>query len=171
MPAHPGPEWLRIVTRMMQMARKAINGDQLLRLDNQICFAVYSAAHAFNRVYKPLLDRLGLTYPPYLVMVVLWGPDGASGKEIGEPLFLDSGTLTRLLKRLEAAGLLKRNRSSEDERQVLIALTAQGLALKEKARSVPLSILEASSCSVAELSAARDEIIALRDRLNAAAGE
>jgi DNA-binding MarR family transcriptional regulator len=156
---------------MMQMARKAPNSDQLLRLDNQICFAIYSAAHAFNRVYKPLLDRLGLTYPQYLVMLALWERDGVSVKQIGERLFLDSGTLTPLLKRLEAAGLVKRSRSTEDERQVLIALTAQGQALKEKARSVPLSILDASSCSIAELSAARNEIVALRDKLNAAAGE
>jgi MarR family transcriptional regulator, organic hydroperoxide resistance regulator len=153
------------------MARKALAGDQLLRLDNQVCFAVYSAAHAFNRVYKPLLDRLGLTYPQYLVMLVLWERDGVPLKDIGERLFLDSGTLTPLLKRLEAAGLLKRNRSSEDERQVKIALTAQGQALKEKARSVPLSILDASSCSVAELSDVKNEIVALRDRLNAAVGE
>ena len=153
------------------MARKALAGDQLLRLDNQICFAVYSAAHAFNRVYKPLLDRLGLTYPQYLVMLALWERDGVALKEVGERLFLDSGTLTPLLKRLEAAGLVKRNRSTEDERQVRIALTAQGQALKEKARSVPLSILDASSCSVAELSAVRNEIVALRDRLNAVVGE
>ncbi|MBV9556385.1 MAG: MarR family transcriptional regulator [Pseudolabrys sp.] len=153
------------------MARKALAGDQLLRLDNQICFAVYSAAHAFNRVYKPLLDRLGLTYPQYLVMLALWERDGVALKEIGERLFLDSGTLTPLLKRLEAAGLVKRDRSTEDERQVRIALTAQGQALKEKARAVPLSILDASSCSVAELSAVRNEIVALRDRLNAVVGE
>src|SRR5215475_15995646 len=133
MPANLGPNWRRIVTRMMQMARKALASDQLLRLDNQICFAVYSAAHAFNRVYKPLLDRLGLTYPQYLVMLALWERDGVALKEIGERLFLDSGTLTPLLKRLEAAGLVKRNRSTEDERQVRIALTAQGQALKEKA--------------------------------------
>ena len=111
--------------------------DQPLRLDNQICFAVYSAAHAFNRVYKPLLDRLGLTYPQYLVMLVLWERDGVPLKDIGERLFLDSGTLTPLLKRLEAAQLVKRTRSTEDERQVLIALTPQGQALKEKARAVP----------------------------------
>jgi len=156
---------------MLQMARKALNPDQLLRLDNQICFAVYSAAHAFNRVYKPLLDRLGLTYPQYLVMLTLWERDGVPLRDIGERLFLDSGTLTPLLKRLEAAGLIKRTRSTEDERQVKIALTAQGVALKERARSVPLSILDASSCSVAELSAVRNEIVALRDRLNAAVGE
>src|SRR5437773_10980049 len=121
------------------------------RLDNQICFAVYSTAHAFNRVYKPLLDRLGLTYPQYLVMLVLWERDGVPVKGIGERLLLDSGTLTPLLKRLEAAELIKRTRSTEDERQVLIALTAQGQALKEKARAVPQAILASSACSVAVL--------------------
>jgi DNA-binding MarR family transcriptional regulator len=152
------------------MVRK-VAADQLLRLDNQICFAVYSAAHAFNRVYKPLLDRLGLTYPQYLVMLSLWERDGVPVKDIGERLFLDSGTLTPLLKRLEAAGLVKRTRSTEDERQVLIALTPQGQALKEKARNVPQSILEASDCSVTELVALKSEIVSLRDRLNAALGE
>ena len=141
------------------------------RLDNQICFAVYSAAHAFNRVYKPLLDRLGLTYPQYLVMLVLWERDDVPVKDIGEKLFLDSGTLTPLLKRLEAAHLVRRTRSREDERQVLIALTPQGHTLKDKARAVPQSILAASDCSVSELVAMKDEIVALRDRLNAVIGE
>jgi DNA-binding MarR family transcriptional regulator len=151
------------------MARK--QAEQLLRLDNQICFAVYSAAHAFNRVYKPLLDRLGLTYPQYLVMLVLWERDNVPLKTIGERLFLDSGTLTPLLKRLEAAELIKRTRSTEDERQVLIELTPQGEALRDKAKSVPQSILAASACSVGELVAMKDEIVALRDRLNAVLGE
>jgi len=153
------------------MARKSSAADAPLRLDNQICFAVYSAAHAFNRVYKPLLDRLGLTYPQYLVMLVLWERDDVPVKDIGEKLFLDSGTLTPLLKRLEAAHLVRRSRSREDERQVLIALTPQGHALKEKARSVPQSILAASDCSMSELVALKDEIVALRDRLNAVIGE
>ena len=148
------------------MARKQA-ADQMLRLDNQICFAIYSTAHAFNRVYKPLLDRLGLTYPQYLVMLVLWERDGVPVKDIGERLFLDSGTLTPLLKRLEAAQLIKRTRNPADERQVLIALTAQGQALKEKARTVPQSILAASACSIAELSAMKNDLVALRDRLNA----
>ena len=151
------------------MARKPSAADQLLRLDNQICFAVYSASHAFNRVYKPLLDRLSLTYPQYLVMLVLWERDGVPLKEIGERLHLDSGTLTPLLKRLEQAGLVKRTRSSEDERQVLIGLTAQGNGLKDRARAVPPQILAASQCSVAELTAMKNEILALRDRLNAMA--
>src|SRR5215475_9843336 len=132
------------------MARKPMAADQPLKLDNQICFAVYSAAHAFNRVYKPLLERLGLTYPQYLVMLVLWEKDGVPLKDIGERLFLDSGTLTPLLKRLESVQLIKRTRSKEDERHVLIDLTPQGLALKEKARAVPQSVLAASACSIGE---------------------
>ena len=147
------------------MARKQA-ADLMLRLDNQICFAIYSTAHAFNRVYKPLLDRLGLTYPQYLVMLVLWERDGVPVKDIGERLFLDSGTLTPLLKRLEAAQLIKRTRNTADERQVLIALTPQGQALKEKARTVPQSILAASACSIAELSAMKNDLVALRERLN-----
>jgi MarR family transcriptional regulator, organic hydroperoxide resistance regulator len=154
----------------MHMARKQ-TADSALRLDNQICFAVYSTAHAFNRVYKPLLDRLGLTYPQYLVMLVLWERDGVPVKDIGERLFLDSGTLTPLLKRLEAAHLVKRTRSTEDERQVLIALTPEGQALQDKAKAVPQSILAASACTVAELSAMKNEIVALRDRLNAVLGQ
>src|SRR5712671_7056161 len=153
-----------------QMAKKHA-ADLPLLLGNQICFAVYSTAHAFNRVYKPLLDRLGLTYPQYLVMLALWERDGVPLKDIGERLFLDSGTLTPLLKRLEAAQFLKRTRSTEDEREVLIALTSQGQALREKARAVPEAILAASACSLTELSAMKNELIALRDRLNAALGE
>jgi MarR family transcriptional regulator, organic hydroperoxide resistance regulator len=152
------------------MARKPATNLPLL-LGNQLCFAVYSTAHAFNRAYKPLLDRLGLTYPQYLVMLVLWERDGLPVRDIGERLFLDSGTLTPLLKRMEAAELIKRTRGTEDERQVLIALTSQGQALREKARAVPKAILAASACSVSELSAMKNEIIALRDRLNAALGE
>jgi DNA-binding MarR family transcriptional regulator len=150
---------------------KPVTADQMLRLDNQICFAVYSAAHAFTRFYKPLLERLGLTYPQYLVMLALWERDGVPLKDIGERLFLDSGTLTPLLKRLEAAQLIRRTRGTEDERQVMIALTPQGEALKEKARAVPSSLLSASACSVAELSAMKNEIVALRDRLNEVVGE
>src|SRR3954449_1909081 len=128
------------------MAKPA--GDLPLMLSSQLCFAIYSTAHAFNRVYKPLLDKLGLTYPQYLVMLVLWERDGVPLKDIGERLFLDSGTLTPLLKRLEAAELIKRTRSTEDERQVLIALTAKGHALRERARAVPQAILANSACPV-----------------------
>jgi len=152
------------------MARKPAPTGPLL-LGNQLCFAVYSTAHAFNRVYKPLLDRLGLTYPQYLVMLVLWEHDDVPVKDIGEKLFLDSGTLTPLLKRLEAAGLIRRTRSKQDERQVLIALTARGEALREQAKMLPEAILAASACSIGELTALKTDLIALRDQLLAMRGE
>jgi len=139
------------------------------------CWAIKSV----SRSIPPRTRSIGSTsrcltgsgYPQYLVMLVLWERDGVPVKDIGERLFLDSGTLTPLLKRLEAAKLVRRTRSTEDERQVLIALTSQGQALREKARAVPQAILAASACSVTELSAMKNEIIALRDRLNAALGE
>ena len=158
------------MTEKPDMARKPAPAGALL-LSNQLCFAVYSTAHAFNRVYKPLLDRLGLTYPQYLVMLVLWERDDLPVKDIGERLFLDSGTLTPLLKRLEAAGLIKRTRSTHDERQVLIALTSQGQALRDKAKMLPEAILAASACSIGELSALKNDMIALRDRLLAMTGD
>jgi DNA-binding MarR family transcriptional regulator len=151
------------------MPRKSA-ADAPLLLSDQICFAVYSTAHAFNRVYKPLLDRLGLTYPQYLVMLVLWERDGLSVKEIGERLFLDSGTLTPLLKRLEAAHLVKRARSKVDERHVLVALTAQGAGLRDRAKAViPPAILAASGCSVGKLSELQKSLVTLREQLDAAA--
>lgn len=115
--------------------------DDLLKLDNFICFALYSANHAMNRLYKPMLDELNLTYPQYLVMVTLWEEDGQTVGGIGEKLFLESSTLTPLLKRLEAAGFIQRTRSKEDERQVLIRLTSEGTALKTKAAAIPLASL------------------------------
>ena len=110
---------------------------EALALGQQLCFAVYSVAHAFNRTYKPLLDRFGLTYPQYLVMLVLWEQDGQSVKAIGERLMLDSGTLTPLLKRLEGNGLILRKRGREDERQVLVELSEAGYHLREKAGNAP----------------------------------
>jgi len=142
-----------------------------LKLDHQLCFALYSASLAMTKFYKPLLEPLNLTYPQYLAMLVLWEGDGIAVSQLGERLALDSGTLTPLLKRLEAAELVRRTRSTEDERQVLIALTPKGDALREKARAVPQSILAASACSVGELVAMKNEIVALRDRLNAVLGE
>ena len=142
-----------------------------LRLESQLCFALYSSSLAMTKLYKPLLEPLGLTYPQYLALLVLWEQDGLAVGSLGERLYLDSGTLTPLLKRLEAAELVRRTRSTEDERQVLIALTPKGDALREKARAVPQSILAASACSVGELMAMKNEIVALRDRLNAVLGE
>jgi DNA-binding MarR family transcriptional regulator len=137
----------------------------LLALDNQFCFALYSASHAMTKTYKPLLDQLGLTYPQYLVMLVLWQHDGVLVKEIGERLFLDSGTLTPLLKRLEAAGLLLRQRDAADERQVRITLSASGRELKRAAQAIPLAVLCASGQQVDQLRALREQLGAVRSAL------
>ena len=106
-------------------------------LQRRLCFAVYSASHAFTRAYRPLLEPLGLTYPQYLVLTTLWEQDGLRVKEIGAQLFLDSGTLTPLLKRLEALGYVRRVRDLEDERHVTILLTPQGRELEGKATAIP----------------------------------
>ncbi|TNC74879.1 MarR family winged helix-turn-helix transcriptional regulator [Rubellimicrobium roseum] len=134
-------------------------------LTDFICFAVYSANHAFGRVYKPLLDELGLTYPQYLVMVVLWAQDGQTVGAIGRRLFLESNTLTPLLKRLEALGHVSRRRAVDDERQVIVSLTDKGRALRGKAREVPPCILDAVGLDLATLGRLRDDLVALRHRL------
>lgn len=121
------------------------------RLENQLCFALYSTALAMNKVYRPLLKPLNLTYSQYLVMLVLWEHDTLDVSEIGQRLFLDSATLTPLLKRLEAAGLISRQRSRQDERHVEISLTDAGQALQEKAAPVQAAIYEATRCSADEL--------------------
>jgi len=149
------------------MPSKAPTADEMLRLDNQLCFAVYSASLAMTKLYKPLLEKLKLTYPQYLVMLVLWERDGLMVSELGERLSLDSGTLTPLLKRLEAAGLIARIRAVEDERRVHITLTAAGRKLKARAQKIPGCILEASQCSLPELVRLTRELRGLRERLAA----
>lgn len=141
-----------------------------LKLDNFICFAVYTAGHAFNRVYKPLLDELGLTYPQYLAMVSLWEEDGQTVGGLGEKLFLESSTLTPLLKRLETAGYIRRERSRQDERVVVLRLTEEGKRLKGKAVSIPGCMIEASGRDADQLARLQAEIIALREALNKSAG-
>ncbi|MGV1751405.1 MarR family winged helix-turn-helix transcriptional regulator [Agrobacterium sp. CG674] len=137
----------------------------LLRLDMQICFALYGASHAFNRAYKPLLEPLGLTYPQYLVLMALWEKETATVKVLGEMLGLDSGTLSPLLKRLEQAGLITRKRGTVDERQVMIALTPEGMEMKTRAADVMRAIGEATGCSLDELGEIRDRLNALKDSL------
>ena len=119
-----------------------------------------------TKLYKPLLDRIGLTYPQYLVMLVLWEQDGVTVSELGERLFLDSGTLTPLLKRLEAQGQIARLRDVQDERRVRITLTAEGRALRDQAEAIPQCVLQSSQCSIAELTALTIELKQLRDRLS-----
>ncbi len=147
------------------MSGKTASTDAMLLLDNQLCFALYSTSLAMTKLYKPLLDELGLTYPQYLAMLVLWEKDRLTVSELGERLSLDSGTLTPLLKRLEASGFVSRLRDVEDERRVHITLTAAGRKLKTKAARVPGCILEASQCSIPELIALTQQVQALRHRL------
>ena len=135
------------------------------KLDEQLCFALYSTGLSLNKVYRKLLSSLGLTYPQYLVMLVLWERDKVTVSEIGERLFLDSATLTPLLKRLENAGVITRTRAKGDERQVIIELTSQGRALKAEAKSVPSDLFCASECSPEELAALKKQLEALRGNL------
>ncbi|MFI6933492.1 MarR family winged helix-turn-helix transcriptional regulator [Streptomyces sp. NPDC050287] len=130
-----------------------------LRLDNQICFSLHAASRAFNGVYRVILKDLGLTYPQYLVMLVLWEQGELPVKKLGEHLRLDSGTLSPLLKRLEAAGLVRRERSVRDERSVEVRLTEEGVALRERAVRVPRRIAAATGFDL-------DEIRDLRERLD-----
>ena len=137
----------------------------LLQLDNQVCFALYSASLAMTKLYKPLLESIGLTYPQYLVMLVLWERDGITVSDLGERLFLDSGTLTPLLKRLEASALIARLRDVQDERRVRITLTPAGRALRDRAEAIPPCVLQSTQCTIPELTALTAELKQLRDRL------
>lgn len=141
--------------------------DAMLQLDNQLCFALYSTSLAMTKLYKPLLEELGLTYPQYLAMLVLWEQDGLTVSELGERLYLDSGTLTPLLKRMESAGLVSRIRAVEDERRVHITLTAAGRKLKAKAAKIPGCILSATQCSIPELVSLTQQVQSFRNRLTA----
>jgi DNA-binding MarR family transcriptional regulator len=136
-----------------------------LLLGEQLCFALYSTMAAMNKVYHKLLRELGVTYPQYLVLLVLWERDGLMVSEIGERLFLDSATLTPLLKRMEAAGLLQRARAKDDERQVIVSLTGRGRELKRRAAAVPDGIFCATECTPDELASIRDHLFLLRARL------
>jgi len=129
-----------------------------LHLDNQLCFSVYATAHAFAQAYKPHLAPLGLTYPQYLVMLLLWEKDGRAVNELGQPLHLDSGTLTPLLKRLEKAGLVARRRCAKDERVMRIHLTDRGKALRGEAMHIPRDMLCAVQMTL-------EDLITLRERL------
>ena len=142
-------------------------GEAVLRLDHQLCFALYASSLAMTKVYKPLLDGLGLTYPQYLVMMALWERDHRTVGDLGDQLYLDSGTLTPLLKRMEASGLLTRERAKEDERRVLVTLTSVGRALREKAVGVPMEIARAAQVPLEEIHELRERLHRLREHLAA----
>ncbi|MGW2637201.1 MarR family winged helix-turn-helix transcriptional regulator [Streptomyces sp. NPDC001348] len=140
-----------------------------LRLDRQICFSLHAASRAFNGVYRVILKDLGLTYPQYLVMLVLWEHGDLPVKRLGEHLRLDSGTLSPLVKRLEAAGLVRRERSTRDERSVEVRLTEEGAALRERALQVPRRIVEVTGLGLDEIGELRDRLDRLTNALDAAA--
>lgn len=152
--------------RTPEAPQPASPADDLLTLDRQMCFALYSASLAMTKLYKPLLSKLDLTYPQYLVMLVLWERDGIRVSGLKERLYLDYGTLTPLIKRLEAHGLLIRQRAPDDERQVIVRLTERGRALKTEAGQIPEQVATAAGCSLAELEDLKSQLLALRNRLH-----
>ncbi|HAU75404.1 MAG TPA: MarR family transcriptional regulator [Agrobacterium sp.] len=137
----------------------------LTDVSGMLCFSLYSAGHAFTQLYRPLLDKIGLTYPQYLVMVTLWRRDGQPVRELGKTLFLDSSTLTPLLKRLEAAGLITRTRNRSDEREVLIHLTEKGGALRAHAADIMRCIAEAVGMDAEALGAIKQSVDTIRDKI------
>jgi MarR family transcriptional regulator, organic hydroperoxide resistance regulator len=147
------------------MPKTAAGPKVAVELDDFLCFAIYSAGHAFNRFYKPLLDGLGLTYPQYLVLTALWARDGQTVGSLGERLFLESNTLTPLIKRLEAMGYVTRSRDPADERQVRVRLTAEGSALRTKACDVPASVLQATGLSAGAVRELKAGVARVRDSL------
>lgn len=143
----------------------------LLRLDNQLCFALYAASRALIRTYRERLEPLGLTYPQYLVLLVLWEHDGATVSQIGDRLLLDSGTLTPLLKRMEAAGFVERVRGVRDEREVSILLTPQGIALRGEVIEARKFVAGRLAMTEPDILALRSELLSIVERLEAWAGE
>ena len=142
------------------------NANTALQLDHQLCFALYSASLAMTKLYTPLLSALQLTYPQYLVLLVLWEQDGLTVSALGDRLHLNSGTLTPLLKRMEASGWLQRQRASDDERRVLVTLTPEGQQLNARAANIPACVVKAANCSIGELVDLTQTLKTLRDQLH-----
>jgi MarR family transcriptional regulator, organic hydroperoxide resistance regulator len=136
-----------------------------LKLDEFLCFAVYSASHAFNRVYQPLLKDLGLTYPQFIALIVLWNEDGRTVGELGEKLFLQSNTLTPMLKRLESLGYIRRSRDSADERQVRVHVTATGRRLQSRASDIVRRVRQATGLSNKQFEQLLEDVGSLRGAL------
>jgi DNA-binding MarR family transcriptional regulator len=141
------------------------------KLDEQLCFALYSSSLAMTKAYRPLLDALGLTYPQYLAMMVLWEREAQTVSELGERLHLDSGTLTPLLKRLESAGLITRSRLADDERRVAVHLTAAGSTMRTRTGALPARMARLTGCSAPELKQLHRSLLQLRDAITAAGGD
>lgn len=152
------------------MQNKCVTNDlseqSILSLDEQMCFALYSASLAMTKIYKPLLAPFGLTYPQYLVLIVLWQKDSIPVNALGERVFLDSGTLTPLLKRLEKLALITRKREAKDGREVIIALTPLGQSLRADVEHIPASVSCNTGCTLPEIKTLNQQLVALRAHLN-----
>ena len=155
---------MKASTHSRKSAIRGAGNDPLL-LDRQVCFPLYAASNLLTRLYRPVLEPLGLTYPQYLVMLVLWERSPASVGDLGERLHLDSGTLTPLLKRMEASGWLTRARDADDERRVRVRLTPSGRALRQRAGHIPKSLLAGSGMTATQVRQLTAELQALRQRL------
>ncbi|MDB5053008.1 MAG: Organic hydroperoxide resistance transcriptional regulator [Bacilli bacterium] len=148
-----------------------MNYEEALKLDNQLCFTIYACSRAIINLYRPALDEMGITYPQYLVLLILWEEDGITVKLIGEKLFLDSGTLTPLLKRMEQAQLVVRKRSEQDERKVLIHLTEAGKEIRQLACKIPEDMMRQRGLSAAEFTSLLGDFKHLLTRLHQAAAD
>ena len=148
------------------VVKKSTTSADALKLDNQLCFALYAASRAMTAAYRPLLEALGLTYPQYLVMMVLWETGGSTVKDLGAALRLDSGTLSPLLKRLESTGFVERRRSAEDERIVEVVPTEAGRALKRQALAVPHEMACRARLNERQIAALREELRRLERTLS-----
>lgn len=144
-----------------------MNSDEILKLDNQLCFAMYTCAREITKVYRPYLEKIGLTYTQYITMMVLWETPVLSVKDLGIRLFLDSGTLTPLLKKLESSGFIKRERDPLDERSVIVSITTSGQELKNHAKDIPEKIFCSSGLSVTEAIVLREQLKKIILQINA----
>ncbi|MBW9401380.1 MarR family transcriptional regulator [Leclercia sp. LSNIH6] len=150
------------------MTKEINTGDLLPDVHGMLCFSLYSAGHAFTQLYRPMLDKLGLTYPQYLVMITLWNQDGRTVKELSGILFLESSTLTPLLKRLESAGLITRTRNPKDEREVLIHLTEKGDTLKIEASNITRCIVDTLGMDADAVADIKSSVDKIRDQIQRA---
>ncbi|WP_088014219.1 MarR family winged helix-turn-helix transcriptional regulator [Gottfriedia acidiceleris] len=145
-----------------------MNKENQLLLENQLCFSIYACSREITKLYRPILDEIGITYPQYLALLSLWEKDQQTVKELGETLFLDSGTLTPMLKRMETAGLILRKRNSSDERKVFITLTEEGTKLKEKALCIPEKFFKESNTTQEEFLTLLNQTKALLKKVQSA---
>lgn len=159
-------EGVDMVNEPVERCVTSVDGFDLLRLDNQLCFALYAATRAMSKTYRLRLEPMGLTYPQYLVLIVLWERDGITVSEVGEKLMLDSGTLTPLIKRLEGMEIVRRQRNKNDEREVLVFLTEKGLALRDEALDARRFVACRLNMSEEEIAVMRADLMSLIEQLD-----